>query len=273
MVLGAQLRRLRDKAGLNRADAGFTIRASESKMSRIEAGKVGFKLRDVEDLLTTYGINDPGEREVLLNMAKESNQPGWWHRYNDVIPSWFNSYVGLEESASRIQSYEHQFVPGLLQTEDYARAVMTHGRPEHTTDDVERRLGLRTRRQQLLARPGAPQFWAVVDESVLHRRVGGPDVQRAQIESLLEATAMPHITLQILTASRTTNAAEGAFSMLRFPEEELPTIVYIEHLTGALYLDRPDEVEVYGRALDVLAVDAETPDVSRQILAKMLAEI
>lgn len=272
MVLGAQLRRLRERAGLSRADAGFTIRASESKMSRLEAGKVGFKLRDVEDLLTTYGIDDTGEREVLLNMVKESNQPGWWHRYNDVIPTWFNSYVGLEESASRIQAYEHQFVPGLLQTEDYARAVMTHGQPEKTTDDVERRLALRKRRQQILARPGAPQFWVVLDESVLQRPVGGRKILRAQIEALLEATAMPHIAIQVLTFARNSNTAEGAFSMLRFPEEELPTIVYIEHLAGALYLDRLDEVEVYGRVLDILAVDAETPDVSRQILTKLLAD-
>lgn len=273
MVLGAQLRRLREAAELSRADAGFAIRASESKMSRIEAGKVGFKPRDVDDLLTVYGVNDPGEREVFLDMVKQSNQPGWWHRYNDIIPSWFNDYVGLEESASRIQKYEHQFVPGLLQTEDYARAVMTHGRPEYADDDVERRVALRRRRQRILARPDAPRFWAILDESVLLRPVGGRSVQRAQIQALLEATALPHISVQVLTFERNTNAAEGPFSMLRFPEQELPTIVYVEHLTGALYLDRLDEVEVYGRVLDSLAVDAETPDNTRQILSKMLTQI
>jgi transcriptional regulator with XRE-family HTH domain len=273
MVLGAQLRRLRDAAELSRADAAYAIRASESKMSRIEAGKVGLKERDVSDLLTLYGVNDPEEREGFLEMVKHSNQPGWWHRYNDVIPGWFNDYVGLEESASRIQAYEHQFVPGLLQTEDYARAVMTHGRPQIADEEIERRVALRRRRQRLLARPDAPRLWAVVDESVLHRPVGGPKVLKAQIDALLEATRMPHIALQVLTYERNTNAAEGAFTVLRFAESELPPIVYIEHLTGALYLDRLDEVEVYSRVLDRLAVDAETPDNSRQLLSKWRAEI
>ncbi|TDE09096.1 helix-turn-helix domain-containing protein [Jiangella asiatica] len=273
MVLGAQLRRLREAAELSRADAGFTIRASESKMSRLEAGKVGFKERDVADLLTTYGVNDPAEREVFLEMVKQSNQQGWWHRYNDVIPGWFNDFVGLEESASLIQSYEHQFVPGLLQTEDYARAVMTHGRPEHATDETEQRIGLRRRRQRILARPGAPRLWVVLDESVLHRPIGGRSVLKAQISAMLDATSMPHITVQVLTHDRNTNAAEGAFTMLRFAEKDLPTLVYIEHLTGALYLDRLDEVETYGRVLDTLSVDAETPEDSRQLLAKLRADI
>lgn len=273
MVLGAQLRRLREAAELSRADAGFTIRASESKMSRLEAGKVGFKERDVADLLTTYGVNDTAEREVFLEMVKQSNQQGWWHRYNDVIPGWFNDFVGLEESASVIQSYEHQFVPGLLQTEDYARAVMTHGRPEHATDDIEQRIDVRRRRQRILARPGAPRLWVVLDESVLHRPLGGRGVLKAQIEAMLEATSLPHISVQILTYGRNTNAAEGAFTMLRFAERELPTLVYIEHLTGALYLDRLDEVETYGRVLDALAVDAETPEDSRQLLSKLRSDV
>lgn len=273
MILGAQLRRLRESAELSRADAGFTIRASESKMSRLEAGKVGFKERDVMDLLTTYGVDDPAEREAFLDLVKQSNRQGWWHRYNDVIPSWFNDFVGLEESASIIQSYEHQFVPGLLQTEDYARAVMTHGRPQYATDDIEQRIDVRRRRQRILARPGAPHLWAVIDESVLHRPIGGRKVLNAQINALLDATSMPHITVQILTYDRNTNAAEGAFTMLRFAEKELPTLVYIEHLTGALYLDRLDEVEAYGRVRDTLAVDAETPEDSRQILAKLRADV
>jgi hypothetical protein len=273
MVLGAQLRRLRVAAELSRAEAGFTIRASESKMSRLESGKVRFKERDVADLMTTYGVNDPTEREVFLEMVKQSNQQGWWHRYNTVIPGWFNDFVGLEESASLIQSYEHQFVPGLLQTEDYTRAVMTHGRPEQSTDDIEQRIDVRRRRQRILAHPNAPRLWVVLDESVLHRPVGRSGILRAQIDALLEATSLPHITVQILSYGRNTNVAEGAFTMLRFAEKDLPTLVYIEHLTGALYLDRLDEVETYGRVLDSLAVDAETPENSRQLLAKMRADV
>jgi transcriptional regulator with XRE-family HTH domain len=273
MVLGTQLRRLREAAGITRVDAAYAIRSSESKMSRLELGKVGFKERDVADLLTMYGVSDPAEREAFLEMVKQSNQPGWWHRYNDVIPSWFTDYVGLEESASPIQTYEHQFVPGLLQTPEYARAVMSHGRPELVTDDVEHRVALRMRRQSVLARPNAPRLWVVIDESVLHRPIGGRQVLRAQLDALLEHTQLPHISLQILTYQYSGYAAESAFTMLRFAEDDLPTIVYVEHLTGAFYLDRLDEIEVYGRVLDRLAVDAETPENSRQLLMKMRAEL
>ncbi|HEX6195916.1 MAG TPA: helix-turn-helix transcriptional regulator [Jiangellaceae bacterium] len=273
MVLGAQLRRLREAAELSRADAAYSIRGSESKMSRLEQGKVSFKTRDVADLLTLYGVHDPEERKMFLTMAEESNQPGWWHRYSSALPGWFNHYVGLEEAASRIQVYEHQFVPGLLQTEDYARAIMTRGQPESATDEIEDRVNARRRRQRILARPGAPKLWAVLDESVLYRPVGGISVLKAQLNELLDASKLPHITVQILTYERSSNAAEGAFTLLRFAERELPSIVYVEHLAGALYLDNVDEVETYSRTLDVLAVEAETPADSRQLLAKRLAEI
>lgn len=273
MVLGAQLRRLREAAEISRADAGYAIRASESKMSRIELGKVGFKERDVADLLTVYGVNDDAERDVFLTMVKESNQPGWWHRYGDVIPGWFNDYVGLEESASRIQAFEHQFVPGLLQTEEYARAVITHGKPESANANDERRVGLRMKRQRTLARPSAPRLWFVIDESILHRPIGGRAVLRDQIDHLLQVTKQPHISLQVLTYEHSTNPAEGAFTLLRFAESELPTVAYVEHLCGALYLDRLDEIEKYSRALDRLAVDAETPENSRHFLAKIRQEV
>ncbi|MGH3520498.1 MAG: helix-turn-helix domain-containing protein [Haloechinothrix sp.] len=273
MVLGAQLRRLRESAGVTRAQAGYQIRGSESKMSRLELGRVSFKKRDVEDLLTMYGVHDPDERASFVEMVEQSNEPGWWHRYNDLIPNWFHDYVGLEESASRIQTYELQFVPGLLQTEGYARAIAGHGRPRQVDDEVERRVALRMRRQKVLLRPNAPRLWAVVDEAVLRRPIGGRKVLRAQIDLLLDLTALPHITLQVLPFEAGGYAAEGAFTLLRFAESELPNIVYIEHLTGALYLDKLDEIEQYGRALDRLAVDAETPDSSRQFLSKVRAEI
>jgi transcriptional regulator with XRE-family HTH domain len=273
MVLGGQLRRLREAAGISRADAGYAIRSSESKMSRVELGRVGFKERDIADLLTMYGVNDPVERESFLEMVRQSNLPGWWRRYTDVIPGWFNDYVGLEESASRIQGYEHQFVPGLLQTADYARSVLSQGRLSVDDDDIDRRVTLRLRRQKILARPDAPKLWVVLDESVLHRAIGGRQVMKAQIENLLELTNMRHISLQILKYEHGGHAAEGAFSVLRFAEVELPTIVYVEHLTGALYLDRLDEIEVYSRVLDRLAVDAETPEQSRQTLSKFRAEM
>jgi transcriptional regulator with XRE-family HTH domain len=273
IVLGAQLRRLREEAGISRADAGYVIRASDSKVSRLELGRVAFKERDVADLLTTYGVSDPEERESFLNMVKQANQPGWWRRYSDVTPSWFQDYVGLEESATRIQTYELQFVPGLLQVESYTRAVLTRGRPEFAPPDTEKRIEMRVKRQKLITGINPPKLWAIMDESVLQRPIGGRRVLREQLEHLLELSRMPHITVQVVPKHLSGYAAEGAFTLLRFGEPELPDVVYIEHLGGALYLDGLDEIELYARTLDRLAVDAETPDRSRQLIAKTLAEI
>ena len=273
MVLGAQLRRLREHAGISRGEAGYLIRGSDSKISRMELGRVGFKARDVVDLLTMYGVANEEERATFLQMVEESNQPGWWHSYTDLIPSWFQDYVGLEESASRIQTYELQFVPGLLQTEEYAVAVASHGRPGVVDTDVQRRVELRMRRQKRLTRPDAPRLWALIDESVLHRPIGGPGVLRRQIDTSLELTTQPNVSVQIVPYDRAGHAAEGAFTMLRFAESELPDVVYVEHLAGALYMDKLVEIEMYGRALDRLAVAAETPETSRQLLSKMRSEL
>jgi transcriptional regulator with XRE-family HTH domain len=270
IVLGSQLRRLREAAEITRADAGYAIRGSESKISRLELGRVSFKERDVADLLSLYGVDDPGEREVFLEMVKRSNEPGWWHRYTDLMPDWFQDYVGLEESASRIQTYEAQFVPGLLQTEDYARAIATRGRPEASNDVIERRVRLRMKRQELLTRPNAPRLWAVLDESVLHRPIGGKEVMRAQLKRLIEYTKRPNITIQVVPFDLSGYAAEGSFTMLRFAEPELPNLVYIEHLTGALYLDKRQEIEQYSRVVDRLMVDAETPERTRRSLNEVM---
>ena len=273
MVLGAQLRRLREKAKITRAEAAYTVRASESKMSRLELGRVAVKERDVADLLTMYGVGDPAEREAFLDMVRHANQPGWWRRYNDVLPSWFQDFVGLEESASLIQCYELQFVPGLLQLEAYAMAIATRGRPEFAPDDVKRRIAARMERQKILFGVHPPTLWVVLDESVLRRPIGGRQVFRAQLEHMIEMSLRPNITIQVVPHHLSGYAAEGAFTILRFAEPELPHVAYIEHLGGALYLDGLAEIEVYGRALDRLMVDAETPERSRQMLAKVLAEV
>ncbi|MER2092849.1 MAG: helix-turn-helix transcriptional regulator [Saccharopolyspora rectivirgula] len=273
LILGSQLRKLREASGISREDAGYAIRGSGSKISRLELGRVSFKERDVEDLLTLYGVTDPEEREAFLDMVRKSNQPGWWHRYNDLMPSWFQDFVGLEESASRIQTYEIQFVPGLLQTEDYARAVARQGRPEASSEDIERRVRLRLQRQKMFTRPNAPRLWAVIDESVLHRPIGGRQVLRAQLEHLLDITALPTVTLQVLPFELGHSAAEGAFTILRFAAPEIPDIVYLEHLCGALYLDKPEDVEVYTKASHRLAVDAQTPEQTRQTLKSLLNEL
>lgn len=268
LVLGSQLRRLRESRGITREDAGYAIRGSGSKISRLELGRVGFKERDVADLLTLYGVADETERQSFLDMVRQSNQPGWWHRYNDLVPTWFQDYVGLEESASRIQTYEIQFVPGLLQTERYARSIASQGRPEAQDDEVERRVRLRMQRQKLFAQSKAPRLWAVIDEAVLHRPIGGQDVLREQIDHLLEVTRLPTISLQVLPLELGRSSAEGAFTILRFAEPEIPDIVYLEHLCGALYLDKPEEVELYSKVSHRLAVDALTPEATRRTLTE-----
>jgi hypothetical protein len=173
MLLGAHLRRLREAAGVNREDAGWEIRSSESKISRMELGRVGFKERDVADLLSLYGLDDEEERTRLLALARNANTPGWWHRYVMSPPSWFQSYLGLEAAAELIRTYELQFIPGLLQTRDYARAVVLLGHARAAAEEIERRVNLRMARQQILTRPDPPQLWAVLDEAVLRRPIGG----------------------------------------------------------------------------------------------------
>jgi transcriptional regulator with XRE-family HTH domain len=272
-MLGARLRRLREAAEVSRAEAGFAIRSSESKISRLELGRVSFKPRDVTDLLTMYGVTDPEKREAFLEMVKRSNEPGWWHRYIDLVADWFQDYLGLEESASRIQTWEQQFVPGLLQTEDYAKAIISHGWSPMATQSVQRQVGMRMRRQALLGRPDPPKLWAVIDESVLHRPIGGRRVMLDEVEHLIELTKRPNITLQVVPYQFSGYAAEGSFTSLRFAEPELPDVVYIEHLNGALYLDKRSDTELYGRVFDRLTVDAYTPDHTRQFLMKVRAEI
>ena len=273
LVLGSQLRRLREANGISREDAGYSIRGSGSKISRLELGRVGFKERDVADLLTLYKVTDETERASFLDLVRKSNEPGWWHRYSDLVPSWFQDYVGLEESASRIQTYELQFIPGLLQTECYARAIASQGRPESPDEEVDRRVRLRMHRQRLFQQPRAPRLWAVIDESVLHRPIGGRDVLREQIEHLLEVTKLPTISLQVVPLEVGRSAAEGAFTILRFAEPEIPDIVYLEHLCGALYLDKPDDVELYSKVSHRLAVDALTPEATRKRLSAALASL
>jgi Domain of unknown function (DUF5753)/Helix-turn-helix domain len=273
LILGSQLRRLREQSGISCAEAGYSIRGSASKISRMETGRISFKERDVDDLLTLYGLNDPDERAQLMSLVAQTKQTGWWHRYNERMPKWFEDYVGLEEAAARIQSWELQFIPGLLQTEDYARATFVHGHPRAAEETIDSMVDLRVRRQRILGGTHPPRLWMVIDESVLHRTLGSAAMLKKQVERLLELTELSHISLQVIPFAKSGYVAEGAFSILRFAETELPDIAYIEHLTGALYLERLDEIEVYGRAFDRLVVDAETPRGSRQFLEKIRADL
>ncbi|MEW2144679.1 helix-turn-helix transcriptional regulator [Micromonospora vinacea] len=271
MLLGAQLRRLRESSGVTREGAGWEIRSSESKISRMELGRVGFKERDVADLLTLYGVTEEHERDALLKLARDANSPGWWHRYGDVLPSWFQSYLGLEAAAALIRSYEVQFVPGLLQTREYARAVVLLGHGTAGPGEIDRRVALRMQRQQLLQRSNPPQLWAVVDEAALRRPIGGAEVMRGQLTALIEATKSPHIRLQVIPfAAGGHAAAGGAFTILRFGDQELPDIVYIEQLTSAIYLDKRDDLDYYAVAMERLCVEAEPPERTAEILGRLL---
>lgn len=274
MLLGAQLRRLRETAGVTRDDAGYHIRASGSKISRMELGRVSFKERDVTDLLEFYGIHDPVEKEKLVQLTREANATPWYQKFQDVVPDWFHVFVGLEEAAQLIRVYEVQFVPGLLQTEEYARAVIVQGAPGLEPDEVERRVALRMGRQKLLTRENPPRYWVVMDEAALRRPMGGRDVHVGQIERLIDFVGEPNITIQVMPFRYGGHAAEGgAFTIMRFPETDLPDVVYMEYLTGAHYIDKPEEVERYAAVMERLSVAGTSPDRTREILSGMLKEI
>ncbi|MDW5326664.1 helix-turn-helix transcriptional regulator [Plantactinospora sp. KLBMP9567] len=275
ILVGAQLRRLREERGLTRAEAGEPIRASESKISRMELGRVGFKERDVLDLLSLYGVHDEQERATLLARVREANTSSWWHPYADVTPNWFQRYLGLEATATLIRTYEVQFVPGLLQTEQYARAVVRLGHGSAREEEVARRVRLRMDRQQVLSRPDPPMLWAVVDEAALRRPVGGRQVMRDQIEALIGiVTKMPNVKLQVIPLAAGGHAAAGgAFTILRFPQQDLADLVYIEQLTSALYLDKREDVDCYFEAVNRLFVEAAPLKDTFQILDRIICDL
>ncbi|MEU5699110.1 helix-turn-helix domain-containing protein [Streptomyces aurantiacus] len=271
MLLGSHLRRLRESRGITREKAGYSIRASESKISRMELGRVSFKTRDVEDLLTLYGIADEVERTSLLSLAKEANVAGWWHSYSDILPSWFPTYVGLEGAASLIRSYEVQFVHGLLQTEAYAHAVVARGMKGGSVADIDRRVALRMERQKYLVSESTPEFHVVLDEAALRRPYGDRAVMRGQLQHLIDISQRPNVRLQVMPFSFGGHAGEsGAFTVLSFPESDLSDVVYLEQLTSALYLDKREDVTQYEKAMKELQQDSPDPDESRDLLRGLL---
>jgi transcriptional regulator with XRE-family HTH domain len=275
MLLGAQLRRLRTEAGISREQASEAIRASEWKIHRLENGQVGYKERDITDLVALYGVTDPVEIATFITMAREANQPGWWNPYSDVLPQWFRAYVDLEAAATLIRTYEGQFVPGLLQTEAYTRAVMGGALLGDTPEELERRVRLRLARQRLLTRAAAEPhlLWAVVDEAALRRPVGGRAVMRAQLERLIEATELPSVTLQVLPFSAGAHPAMiGAFTILRFSDQELPDVVYLEQLDDAVYEDRRERVDRYLHVMEHIVARSAPRDRTAEILGSILKE-
>jgi transcriptional regulator with XRE-family HTH domain len=271
--LGTRLRRLREEAGISREDASAAIRSSVSKMSRIEQGRTGIKARDLTDLLALYGADDEAERESMRALSRHGSVSGWWQEYGDSVPAWVKPYLGLEQAATLIRSYDVQFVSGLLQTPEYARALFSlpGGSPG---ERAERQLAVRMRRQQILHRGDPPHLWAVIDEAALRRPVGGTAVMRAQIGHLLEISRLRHVNLQVLPFRAGGHAAGGGpVILLRFAGDQLPDVVYLEQLTGALYPSGSADLAYYWDMLNQLATQADPPIASTMILDQIRKEL
>jgi transcriptional regulator with XRE-family HTH domain len=269
ILLGTHLRRLRESKGITARQAASAIRSSESKISRIELGRNAIREIDVLDLLTLYKVSTE-EKEQLLNLAEQANRPGWWHRYHDILPDWFQAYVGMEEAARSIRVYEPQFIPGLLQTEEYAAAVISLG--DFPVEEAERHVVLRKERQRRF-REGKLKLWVIVDEAALRRPVAGTSIQVEQLRYLLEQSSTANLTLQVIPYGVGGHAAPSAFSMLRFADRDLPDVVYVENLTSALYLDKQVEVDRYLLAMERLSIVAHVPHRTPDILGTIISEL
>ncbi|WP_101256470.1 helix-turn-helix domain-containing protein [Streptomyces barkulensis] len=267
IVLGLRLRDLRERAGKSFEEAARVLSVTTSTVRRMEKAEVGLRPLYVKALLESYGVGAE-EADAFLALVEKANRPGWWHRFRSVLPDWFSLYVSLESEADLIRSYEPHCVPGLLQTEEYARALLRTGFPRADEEELDRRVALRMGRQQLLAKPDAPRLWVVLDEQVLRRPVGGAEVMRAQIDRLVEVCAGPGISLQIMPFSAGPHPGMfGPFQLFRFSYPELPDIVYTESLTGAVYIDERPEVTTYLEALDRMVTQAlPVQDTERTLL-------
>jgi transcriptional regulator with XRE-family HTH domain len=274
MLVGVQLAGIREVFGLSQDQAARAAGFSPAKLSRIEAGK-GRRPpteADVRRLLELYQAEEY-EASVLLQLLRRAGEPGWWQRYDKrLMPEWFDRLVGLQEAATAIRTFELQYVPGLLQTEAYAQAVVERGLPSAPGREVQRRVELRMRRRELLHRPDAPQLWAIVDESVLLRMLGSREVMREQLDYLEEMARRPHVTLQIVPLD-VTNASAPAIPVtyLRFGGIDLPDIVYLEHIKSAAFLEDQDETEEYRIVLDRLGDEALNPRESLERLRETKA--
>ncbi|QPP05585.1 helix-turn-helix domain-containing protein [Streptomyces bathyalis] len=272
MVLGMRLRDLREAAGRSFAEAAAALSVNATTVRRMEKAEVGLKPPYVEKLLKTYGIPE-NEITAFLELVDEANQPGWWQGFRDVLPSWFSLYVSLEGEASLIRAYEPHCVHGLLQTEDYARALLRTGFPNAADEELDRRVALRMERQELLRRDDAPRLWVLLEEQVVRRHVGAPHVMRAQIDRLIECAALPHVTVQVIPfASGAHPAMFGPFQLFRFEIPELPDIVYAENLSGAVYYDERRDTAVYLEALDRMGAQAAPAQRTEALLGEIRKE-
>ncbi|WP_055525962.1 helix-turn-helix domain-containing protein [Streptomyces graminilatus] len=274
VVLGRRLLDLRERAGLRREEAARILRVAPATVRRMEMAEVALKIPYLQLLLKSYGVSDC-EADAFVQLAEEANLPGWWQRFHDVLPGWFSMHVSLEGAASLIRQYEPHFVPGLLQTREYAIGVLKSGAIGQTRpEDIERHVALRMERQGLLTREGAPRLWVVMDETVLRRPVGGPDVMRAQIDKLLDAADLPNVTIQVAPFSSGPHPGTyGPFVLFRFAMPELPDMVYSEYLTGAIYLDSRTEVATHLEVMDRMAAQSATAHRTKEILQDLRKEL
>lgn len=273
--LAAELRHYRDAASLTIDDVAETLEWSAAKISRIENSRVSVLPRDVKFLLRTYGLSEDHEAwNVMLTLAKESRERGWWHQYGDAVPEWFEVFVGLESDAASIDSYDAEFVPGLIQTEDYAKAITRAKLADVTDDDLARIVKVRMERQALLTSDDGPRAWFVINEAVVRRVVGGPGVMRKQLERLLAVADLPRVQLQVLPFGAGAHAAmDGSFSILGFPEQTDPRVVYMEYMTGALYIEKQPDTDRYTIAVDLMRATALGMDASRALIAGIAEQL
>jgi transcriptional regulator with XRE-family HTH domain len=262
--LGAQLRRLRETCGITREAAAQSLRCTEPKISRLEMGTSRVKDTDLDLLLTLYKVTSHAEREAMLTLARRLTQWQWWHNYRDVVPEWLRSYFVLESITETVRTYEPRFIPGLLQTRAYAHALMGNHYPER---EAVRRVNVRLQRRQTLLEQGRrrkatntftqPWLWAIIDESALSERIGAPEVMREQLDFLVDVAADLSVQIQILPSGNGgLTGLANPFSLFRLPTPALPDLVYIEHLTGAIFVDDPADVETYRRAMERLVLGA-----------------
>jgi transcriptional regulator with XRE-family HTH domain len=267
--LGAELRRYREAAGLTIDTVAEKMDCSASKISRLETGQTGASPRDVRDMLVLYDVGKP-ELEDLMDVARETRQRGWWRPYGSILTG---AYVAFEAAASTIRSYEAQCIPGLLQTEEYARCQLTTARPDLPAGELANRIRVRLDRQSLLTQDDPVHLWCVVDEAALVRPVGGPDVMRAQLEHLLAAAELPHIKIQVLPFEAGAHAGmDGSFLLLHFPDEQDPDTVYVVMATGGVFQEKADELRRYETVFSSLQEVALPPDESVAFVARKAKE-
>ncbi|MFJ1926380.1 MULTISPECIES: helix-turn-helix domain-containing protein [unclassified Streptomyces] len=271
MILGRRLQDMRLAAGASLEDAAKALRVTPLTIRRLEKAEVALKPLYVEKLLETFGA-DRQEIDEFVDLAEQANEPGWWHSYRDAVPSWFTAYVSLETGARTLRTYEPQYVTGLLQTHDYARAVLRGGLPNGSDEELTRRVELRLRRQSLLEREDSPTLWVVMEEAVLHRTVGSSDVMREQIERLLDVSELPHVSVDVVSFDAGAHVGACApFTYFRFAEPELPDIVYSEILSASVYLDQRVDVVAHLEAHSRMALLTSSED-SRALLNRMRKE-